>query len=41
MKRAAEEIAKYGTKESMTVRRDVRRPSRILADFQQLESLFN
>ena len=41
MKRAAEEITKYGTTESMTVRRVVRRPSRVLADFQQLESLFN
>ena len=47
MKREAEEIAKYGTTESMmvrrdtTVRREVRRPSRVLADFQKLESLFN
>ena len=53
-------LHKYGTTESMAVRRDhddpswpwrsvvtmtirrkVRRPSRILADFQQIESLFN
>ena len=26
---------------TMTIRREVRRPSRVLADFQQLESLFN
>ena len=41
MKKAAEEIAKYGMTESMTVRREVRRRSRVLADFQQLESLSN
>ena len=39
LKKEAEEM--YGKTESTTVRRVVRRPSRVLADFQQLESLFN
>ena len=47
MKRAAEELHKHGTRSpwwsvvTMTIRREVRRPRRVLADFQQIESLFN
>ena len=48
MKRAVEEIAQVwddgiheGPVVTMTIRREVRRPNRVLTDFQQIESLFN
>ena len=47
MKRAAEEFAKNGMTESMkarrdqTTRREVRRPSRVLTNSQQIEFFFD